>query len=149
VYKKAVAAVEDSLVKALPVAISFLANLVGIGGIRAKIKEIIQKIRKPIDEAVGKAVGFIAGKAKALIARISGVDKSKEEAPKNEAEHDSQVAAGLAAIDTEEQKYQENKEISQENEVKVADSVKKAYPVFKSITVVGWRDLGLRLCSRS
>ncbi|HBF37153.1 MAG TPA: hypothetical protein DDW50_07515, partial [Firmicutes bacterium] len=61
--KKAVAAVEDSLVKALPVAISFLANLVGIGGITAKIKEIIQKIRKPIDAAVGKAVGFIAGKA--------------------------------------------------------------------------------------
>jgi hypothetical protein len=76
--KKAVAAVEDSLVKALPVAISFLANLVGIGGITAKIKEIIQKIRKPIDEAVGKAVGFIAGKAKKFIAKISGSEKLDE-----------------------------------------------------------------------
>jgi hypothetical protein len=73
--KKAVAAVEDSLVKALPVAISFLANLVGIGGITAKIKEIIQKIRKPIDAAVGKAVGFIAGKAKGLIGKelVNGI----------------------------------------------------------------------------
>ena len=41
--KKAVAVVEDFLVKALPIAISFLANLVGIGGILAKIKEIISE----------------------------------------------------------------------------------------------------------
>ena len=76
------------------------------------------------------------GKAKGLIARISGAEKPKEELPKNKEEHDVQVNAGLAAIDTEEQKYLENKEISRENAVKVADTVKKAYPVFKSITVV-------------
>ena len=127
---------EDSLVKALPVAISFLANLVGIGGIAAKIKEIIQKIRKPIDKAVGKVVGFIVGKAKGLIGKISGADKPKKEAPKNEAEHDVQVDAGLAAIDTEEQKYLENKEISKSDAEEVADTVKKAYPVFKSLSVV-------------
>jgi len=55
--QKAVAAVENSLAKGLPVAIGFLANLVGICGIASKVKEIIQKIRKPIDKAVGKTVG--------------------------------------------------------------------------------------------
>ena len=77
--KKAVAAVEDSLAKALPVAISFMANLVGIGGITAKIKEIIQKIRGPIDKAVGKVVGFIVGKAKGLIGKFKIDDKLIEE----------------------------------------------------------------------
>ena len=92
--KKAIAAVEDSLVKALPVAISFLANLVGIGGIAAKIKEIIQKIRGPIDKAVAKVVGFIVGKAKAFIARISGAEKPKEEAPKNQSEEHNRYTQG-------------------------------------------------------
>jgi len=55
--QKAVVAVENSLAKGLPVAIGFLASLVGIGGITSKVKDIIQKIRKPIDKAVGKAVG--------------------------------------------------------------------------------------------
>ncbi len=134
--KKAVAAVEDSLAKALPVAFSFLANLVGIGGLVAKIKEIIQKIRKPIDKVVDKVVGFIAGKAKALLGKITGADKPKEELPQNEKEHDAQVEAGLAAIDGEERKHLENNAISRENAEKVAVTVKKAYPVFKSISVV-------------
>ena len=134
--KKAVAAVEDSLVKALPVAIGFLANLVGIGGLAAKIKEIIQKIRKPIDKVVDKVVGFIAGKAKAFIARIRGADKPKEEPPQNQKDHDEQVEAGLAALDGEELKHLENNEISRDNAEKVAVAVKKAYPVFKSISVV-------------
>ena len=136
--KKAVTAVEDSLAKALPVAISFLANLVGIGGIAAKIKEIIQKIRDPIDKAVGKVVGVIVGKAKALIGKISGADKPKEEAPKNEAEHDAQVNAGLAALDKEQQKEDEDHSgaLTQDEAIEVAQKVKAAYPVFKSITPV-------------
>jgi hypothetical protein len=135
---KAVAAVENSLVKALPVAISFLANLVGIGGLAAKIKEIIQKISNPIHQAVGKAVGFIVGKAKAFIAKLSGADKPKEEAPKNEAEHDAQVNAGLAALDKEQQKEDadHNGALTQDEAIEAAEKVKKAYPVFKSITPV-------------
>jgi hypothetical protein len=136
--KKAVAAVEDSLAKGLPVAISFLASLVGIGGIAAKIKEIIKKIRKPIDKAVGKVVGFIVGKAKALIGKISGGDKPKEELPKNQEEHDIQVKAGLAALDKEQQKEDQdhNGALTAEEAEKAAQKVKLAYSVFKSIIPV-------------
>ncbi len=136
--KKAVDAVEDSLAKAIPLAIGFLANLVGIGGIAAKIKEIIQKIRKPIDKAVGKVVGFITGKAKGLIARLKGADKPKEELPKNQAEHDTQVKAGLAALDKEQQKEDQdhNNALTAEEAEEAAQKVKTAYPVFKSITPV-------------
>jgi hypothetical protein len=72
---KAIAAVENALAKALPVFISFLANLIGLGGIAAKIKEIIRKIRKPIEKAVGKIVGLVVGKAKTLINKAVNVGK--------------------------------------------------------------------------
>ena len=38
--------VEDALAKALPLAISFLASLLGLGGISDKIREIIQKVQR-------------------------------------------------------------------------------------------------------
>ncbi|NLM20756.1 MAG: hypothetical protein GX207_03300, partial [Peptococcaceae bacterium] len=65
--KKAISAVENSLAKALPVAIGFLANLAGIGGIAEKIKDVIKKLRQPIDKAVEKVVNFVADKARALM----------------------------------------------------------------------------------
>lgn len=49
--------VEDSLAKALPVAISFLASLLGLGGISEKIRSIIDTVRAPINKAVDWVVG--------------------------------------------------------------------------------------------
>jgi len=69
--------VEGALAKALPLAISFLASLLGLGGITDKIREGIDKVRKPIEKAVdfvvmgavkgfkkmfGGAVGWVKGK---------------------------------------------------------------------------------------
>jgi hypothetical protein len=48
--------VESSLAKALPVAISFLASLLGLGGIGAKIKSVIDAIQKPVGAMVDKVV---------------------------------------------------------------------------------------------
>ena len=70
--------VEDALAKALPLAIGFLASLLGLGGITDKIREGIDKVRKPIEKAVdfvvlgavkgfkkmfGGAIGWVKGKA--------------------------------------------------------------------------------------
>ena len=70
--------VEGALAKALPLAISFLASLLGLGGITDKIREGIDKVRKPIEKAVdfvvmgavkgfkkmfGGAIGWVKGKA--------------------------------------------------------------------------------------
>ena len=44
--------VEDSLAKALPMAISFLASLVGLGGLGEKIKEILLKGPHPRNKAI-------------------------------------------------------------------------------------------------
>jgi hypothetical protein len=70
--------VEGSLAKALPLVISFLASLLGLGGISEKIHEVIEKVRAPIGKAIdfvvmgavkgfkklfGGAVGWAKGKA--------------------------------------------------------------------------------------
>lgn len=46
--------IENTLGKALPLAIGFLANLLGIGGLAKKVQAIIGKVRKKIDKAVNK-----------------------------------------------------------------------------------------------
>jgi hypothetical protein len=60
--------VEESLAKAIPVVISFLASLLGLGNIAEKVKDIIQTIRKPIE----KAIGWVLGKAKAAVQKVGG-----------------------------------------------------------------------------
>jgi hypothetical protein len=73
--------VEESLAKAIPVVISFLASLLGLGNIAEKVKDIIQTIRKPIE----KAIGWVLGKAKAAVSKVGGwlTGKGKErEGPK-------------------------------------------------------------------
>ena len=131
--KKAVIAVEDSLAKALPVAIGFMANLAGIGGIVEKIKDVIKKLREPIDKAVEKVVGFVADKAKALLGQEEKPTASEE---KESPEKTKKLSQGLTAIDQEEEKYLESNKISRENAEKVTANVKRAHPIFKSLTVV-------------
>jgi hypothetical protein len=55
----AATAVENALSKSLPVVISFMASLLGLGGIAGKVQSIIGKVRQPID----KGVDWVLGKA--------------------------------------------------------------------------------------
>jgi hypothetical protein len=49
--------VEGALAKALPLAISFLASLLGLGGISEKIRSVIDAVRSPINKAIDTVVG--------------------------------------------------------------------------------------------
>jgi hypothetical protein len=70
--------VEDALGKAVPVAISFLASLLGLGGIGAKIRSIIEKIQKPVNDAIDKVIGGVLKGAKFLLGKAKGgVDWAK------------------------------------------------------------------------
>ena len=115
-----------------------MANLAGIGGIVAKIKDVIMKLRKPIDNAVEKVVGFVVDKAKAFIAKLTGAEQQSEEPPQNAEEHDTQVSAGLAALDGEQKKQDQDNDgaLTHEEANDAAQRVKQTYPVFKSITPV-------------
>ena len=67
--KQMATAIEAALSRTVPVIISFMANLLGLGGISDTIRNIIKKIRKPVDRAVGKVLDWIIKKARAIIAK--------------------------------------------------------------------------------
>jgi hypothetical protein len=77
--------IENTLAKMIPLLISFLASLLGLGGIAEKVKEILDKVRKPVSKAVDKVIdgalklaGPIIRMAKKGIAWAKGkVDKAK------------------------------------------------------------------------
>jgi hypothetical protein len=74
-------AVENALAKALPVALGFLASLLGLDGISDKIKAIIAKIQAPINAAIdwviNKAVALVKAAGKLF---MGGKDKDKDKA---------------------------------------------------------------------
>ncbi len=67
---KAAKWVEDALAKLIPIAIGFLASLLGLSGISEKVQVIIKKIQAPIN----KAIDWIIDKAIALAKKL-GIDK--------------------------------------------------------------------------
>jgi hypothetical protein len=56
---KVAALIESTMAKTIPMLISGLASLLGLGGIANKIKDILEKVQAP----VGKAVDWLVGKA--------------------------------------------------------------------------------------
>jgi phage-related protein len=51
--------IEGVLAKLLPLAISFLANILGLGGVGEKVHSIIDKVRKPIHKAMDKVIDVV------------------------------------------------------------------------------------------
>jgi hypothetical protein len=51
--------IEGVLAKLLPLAISFLANLLGLGGIGEKVRSIIEKVQKPLGKAIDKVLDVV------------------------------------------------------------------------------------------
>jgi hypothetical protein len=113
--------VENSLAKVLPLAIAFLASLLGVGGIAEKIKDIIEKIRAPVTKLITAVVGPILKPMKALYAKgqkfvkgladkgkaalKKGVDKVKAKAGFGDKPEEKQkrlekgVSAGKSAVE--------------------------------------------------
>jgi hypothetical protein len=70
--------VENALSKALPVAISFLAALLGVSGITEKIRAIIAKVQAPVH----KAIDWVIDKAVSLVkkaGKLLGFGKDKKD----------------------------------------------------------------------
>ncbi|MBV6625824.1 MAG: DUF4157 domain-containing protein [Rivularia sp. (in: Bacteria)] len=53
--------VENALAKTVPVAIGFLASLLGIGGLAKKVEKIIGKVREKVDKAIDKLLLKVKG----------------------------------------------------------------------------------------
>ncbi|HET6936110.1 MAG TPA: DUF4157 domain-containing protein, partial [Candidatus Angelobacter sp.] len=71
--------VESTLGGLLTLVVSFLARLVGLGKVSDAIKDIINKIRDPIDKALDRVVEWIVTMAKkagkAIVSAVTGGDK--------------------------------------------------------------------------
>jgi len=71
--------IENSMARTIPVIISFLARLVGLGGISGKIKAVITKIQAKVDTGVDKIIAIVKKKATALFGKGKAlVAKGKE-----------------------------------------------------------------------
>ena len=64
-------AMENGLARGLSLVISFLAALLRLNGITAKIRDAIQKVRSKVDAALLKVVKWIAEKAKGLLQKLA------------------------------------------------------------------------------
>ncbi|MBR8835448.1 MAG: DUF4157 domain-containing protein [Stigonema ocellatum SAG 48.90 = DSM 106950] len=71
---QAVKGVENALAKALPVVISFLASLLGLGGIAQKVQAIFQKLRRPME----KAVNWVIDKGAKIANKVGGKFKNSK-----------------------------------------------------------------------
>ncbi|WP_372661994.1 phage tail protein [Amycolatopsis kentuckyensis] len=69
------ALVEKALARSIPVLIGALAALLGIGGIASKVKEIFQKLAKPVNKAIDWVVDKIVGLAKKVWAKVKALAK--------------------------------------------------------------------------
>jgi len=67
------AKIEGALAKAVPLVISFLAGLLGLGGISEKIKSILQAVQRPVGKAIDAVIGTALKAAKPLIAKAKGI----------------------------------------------------------------------------
>ena len=62
--------IEKTIGDTVPVVISFLAAVLGLGGISGKIRGVIKKLQKPVLKAMDKMVRFIVSKAKKLMSKL-------------------------------------------------------------------------------
>jgi hypothetical protein len=122
--------IEQSLARLIPVAIGFLARLLGLGGISDKIRQIIQKVQGAVDRAIDKVLAKIV----ALVRKLFG--KGKDAPGEASPEQDAKVQAGLAEIEALDQSFAKDGQVSREDAEKVAAKVKADNPVFKSVRVV-------------
>ena len=68
--------VERTMARLVPVVISFLARLIGLGGISDTIRNIIARIRAPIDRALDRVVDWIVAQARRLGAMARATARS-------------------------------------------------------------------------
>lgn len=135
--------VENALAKAIPVAIGFLASLLGLGDPSKPVREFIEKARAPVNKAIDWVINLAVKGVKAagkLVGSLLGGKKDRakkdEEPEEKDPAKEAKIEAGLAAIEANELPYLKDGTIKKEDAEKIAKKVKNEHPVFTSITIV-------------
>jgi hypothetical protein len=126
--------IEKTMARTLPVIISFLARLIGLGGISAKIKGIITKLQKKVSKAIDKVIDKVAKKAKKFLRKIlpGGKKKKKKKGKPLSPEVQKRWDAGMVDIDALE-KWAPTKPENEEKELKASLAKIKAKHRFKTL----------------
>jgi hypothetical protein len=96
--QQAASKIEQTLARAIPVAIGFLASLVGLRNVAAKVKEIIGRVRDRIQGAIDKMIAKVLSKFKGT-AQGSQQPRSGQAQPGDaQARLRQGVMAGVAAV---------------------------------------------------
>ncbi|WLQ37800.1 hypothetical protein P8A18_32105 [Streptomyces castrisilvae] len=78
--------VETALAASVPLLIGFLASLLGIGSLAAKVKSVFHAVARPVNRAIDKIVNFIVKKGKALWLKLKGSRSKTEKAEEKDTE---------------------------------------------------------------
>ncbi|WP_456206949.1 phage tail protein [Streptomyces sp. LZ34] len=74
--------IERALARSIPVLLGVLAAILGVGGIAARVKQIVQAMSKPVDRAVDWVIDKIVGLVKKLWSKIKSAFDRKKPKPK-------------------------------------------------------------------
>ncbi|MCD9590082.1 HPC2 multi-domain protein [Streptomyces sp. 8ZJF_21] len=99
--------IETALAASIPLLIGLLASLLGIGGLANKIKQVFQKVSRPVNRAIDKIVEFISKKGKSLWRKSkrkykdqkAGGENNSDQAPKNPQNRSYRKRAAVADAD--------------------------------------------------
>ncbi|MEV0292371.1 hypothetical protein [Nocardia sp. NPDC050710] len=70
--------IENTMAKTIPMLISGLASLLGLGGIADKIKKILETVQKPVGAVVDKLIGVAVKYGKKFLAKFTRKDKTTD-----------------------------------------------------------------------
>ena len=92
--------VEGALSQAVPTAIGFLASLLGLGNLGAKIKGIIEIAQTPVKKAIGWVLGKAKGFAQKIMGKVKGAfgkkDKKNKEDERTAEQKQKDLGSALA-----------------------------------------------------
>ncbi|MBD2336006.1 DUF4157 domain-containing protein [Calothrix sp. FACHB-156] len=124
--------VEQSMARAIPVMLGFLARFIGLGNVAEPIQKTIKSIQDKVWSAITKLANFIVSKVKSLF----GSDKDKHGQPEDP-EKARKLREGITYLESQEKKYVDEKDtIDREDAQKAATATKQQHPIFTSITVI-------------
>ncbi|MDM0076905.1 hypothetical protein QTH90_21025 [Variovorax sp. J2P1-59] len=141
----AAAFVENALARAVPVAIGFLAGLLGLSDPSKPVQALMKKAQAPVNKAIDGVIRGAVGLVKAAGRVVLGKKDERDEPQQDDPQKAAKIAAGLADLDADEGRILKGGGITLADAQIVARRIKRAHPVFTSIVVV---DAGDRLAYR-
>lgn len=142
----AIAAVEDALARAIPVAIGMLASLLGLGDPSKPVKDTIDKARSPINKAIDwvihGAVKLVSAAGRLVKGLVGGKDKEKDKKVPHEddPEKSTRIRIGIAEIHRLEQQHEKDGQLSPEGAEGIVKEVRANHKVFTSLRVTRGKD---------